>query len=230
MSRATRHAARIALAGAAIMGVAGCGLEGDERHGPTPAPAAHPGVLLVSGQITPDHAALDPALWVPAAPSLPAEPSGRHRLRGSSNTGDVLFDLPFEGTAVVPADDPARPEEHFTFAIPMSPEEAASLATIELRSADGHYIRRTGTMTALELAAYLADGAAITAERLTDGRVRLRWDAGRFPLLLIREPDTGVVLSFSRGGETMIVTDAALLDVIVSEGVRSARVGVAVEG
>jgi hypothetical protein len=38
------------------------------------------------------------------------------------------------------------------------------------------------------------------------GRVRIRWDAHRAPVVLVRDPVTGQVISFARGGLAELVT------------------------
>ncbi|MEP6687127.1 MAG: hypothetical protein ABJC36_02185, partial [Gemmatimonadales bacterium] len=60
------------------------------------------------------------------------------------------------------------------------------------------------------------------------GRVGLRWDAAVHPMLMVRDPVTGQVLSFARGGRTEIVTDRGALDLQLSTGVRGRAMRVAV--
>jgi hypothetical protein len=49
----------------------------------------------------------------------------------------------------------------------------------------------------------------------------LEWDAATHPMVLVRDPVTGQVLSFARGGRTEIRTTRRELDVVISDGVRS---------
>jgi hypothetical protein len=56
--------------------------------------------------------------------------------------------------------------------------------------------------------------------------VALRWEANANPMVLVRDPDTGEVLSIARGGSAEVPTSKATLDLIVSDrvGSRSVRV------
>ena len=67
-------------------------------------------------------------------------------------------------------------------------------------------------------------GPFLNAElRRVDGEtVALRWDATRHPMVMVRNPATGSILSFARGGETRIASDAGELELVFSDGVRSA--------
>ena len=56
----------------------------------------------------------------------------------------------------------------------------------------------------------------------------LKWDAAQYPMIMIRDPDSGDVLSFGRGGNALVRTGKAVLDLDVSDGVRSHRVRLAI--
>lgn len=60
----------------------------------------------------------------------------------------------------------------------------------------------------------------VRAQRTATG-VTLRWDSAAHPMLLVRDPDTGEVLSFARGGEVEVGTTKGALDVTVSDQVLS---------
>jgi hypothetical protein len=47
-------------------------------------------------------------------------------------------------------------------------------------------------------------------------------------MIVVRDPDTGEVLSFARGGTALVRTDKGELDLDVSDGVRSQRVRLAI--
>jgi hypothetical protein len=228
-------AARRTAVAALTLCMTACASNGSSGSAPAQVAAdadAHDGTaaadrtLLVSGRITQHGVVLEPALLIAAPASLPDAPGG-HRLLGLDAAGSSVFDVAFEGVAVADASGPAG-EEHFTFAIPLSPADAARLHTIELRAADGRRTARTAALTAADVTALLEPADAVTAERLADGRVRIRWDGVRFPLVLVRDPATGGVLGFGRAGEAVLAADATSLDVILSEGVRSGRVRVLV--
>jgi hypothetical protein len=54
--------------------------------------------------------------------------------------------------------------------------------------------------------------------------MRLRWNAGDYPMALVRDAATGRVLSFGRRGDMLLVAGATppgCIEVILSDGVRS---------
>jgi hypothetical protein len=53
------------------------------------------------------------------------------------------------------------------------------------------------------------------------GRVGLRWDARKAPMIMVRDPVTGDVLSFARGGSAEVVTARDDLSLSISDQVRS---------
>jgi hypothetical protein len=62
----------------------------------------------------------------------------------------------------------------------------------------------------------------VAAEQSPSGAVRVLWGAGAARMALIRDRRTGEILSFARGGAATIRSQAADLDVILSDGVHSA--------
>ena len=62
----------------------------------------------------------------------------------------------------------------------------------------------------------------ITARRET-GTIALQWNAAAHPMLIVRDPDTGEVLSFARGGNARVWTGKTAVDLEVSNGVQSHR-------
>ena len=66
-------------------------------------------------------------------------------------------------------------------------------------------------------------------EALAASEVRMRWDASGFPLAVVRDPRTGEVLAFGRGGTALLRSDATELELIVSDGIRSTRQRVSVQ-
>ena len=49
--------------------------------------------------------------------------------------------------------------------------------------------------------------------------MRIRWDASRAPVVLVRDPATGQVISFARGGQADLVTTRRDLSLSVSDRV-----------
>jgi hypothetical protein len=214
-----------------LLWLPGCAGRGNDT-GAVPVPAVDPAtlgaasVLLVSGRIRVDSLILDPAYLIETRPVPAGTPAGHHRLLGSDAAGATLFELRFAATPV--ADLPGPGEQHFSLTVPLGDAEAERLQRLEVIAADGRRAVATARTTATELAALLATGRAVTAERTGADRVRLRWDAARLPGIMVRDPQTGAVLTFGRGGDVSVLTTHADLDVTVSDGVRSARLRVRV--
>jgi len=61
---------------------------------------------------------------------------------------------------------------------------------------------------------------AIVARRAA-GAVALEWDPSVHPMIMVRDPDSGEILSFARGGKARIATAKGTLDLVVSDQVRS---------
>jgi len=57
--------------------------------------------------------------------------------------------------------------------------------------------------------------------RRSAGGVRLRWNARAHPMVMVRDAETGEVLSLARGGEVHVATAKGELDLVLSDGVRS---------
>ncbi len=147
--------------------------------------------MLVWGRIENGRAVLEPAVRVAARPSLPAR-AGPYRLEGLADDGSRLFGLDFAATEV--ADDPGG-GEHFAFVVPMRPERATRLASLQLAGPGTRASRKLGS-----------EVPAVRVTRAGGGRIALHWDEARSPMLLVRDPVTGEVLSFARGGAAEVTT------------------------
>jgi hypothetical protein len=66
------------------------------------------------------------------------------------------------------------------------------------------------------------------ARRAADGTVTLAWDRGRHPKVLVLDPATGAELGILESPDRSFRTDAAELDLRLSDGVRTTRVRVPV--
>jgi hypothetical protein len=164
--------------------------------------------LLVWGRISPAGIVLEPAFEVQARPQLP-KGGGRHRIEVLDASGARLVELAFEGESVDHLDDVV----HFAFTVPLRSLQGRAPAQIRLRAA--------GREAVQDARPAAPPGEEIRASRSSAGRVRVQWNAARHPVLLVRDPGTGAVLSFARGGDAEVVTPAAELDVHASNGVRS---------
>jgi hypothetical protein len=163
--------------------------------------------LLVWGRIENGRAVLEPTFRIVARPSLPRRP-GPYRLEGRAADGARIFGLDF--TPLEVADDP-HGSRHFVFAVPLRPERAEMLASLHL---DGAGVRAS-------IAQASSEPAVVKVTRGTAGRVALRWDASKAPMIMVRDPVTGDVLSFARGGNAEVTTGRDELSLTVSNRVRS---------
>jgi hypothetical protein len=179
---------------------------------PTVAAAAMPAqrCLLVWGSIVGGRPVLEPAFEVTTRPSLPRA-AGPYAVEGRAADGSRSFGFSFDAAPV--ADDP-RGSRRFAFAVPLG--AGVRLESLRLTGPAGEAASRRPAAPA----AAARVGEPMAARRVPGGVV-LRWDASAHPMVMVRDPETGQVLSFARGGETQIETTKAELDVIASDMVGS---------
>jgi hypothetical protein len=174
--------------------------------------------LLVWGRIVDGQPVLEPAFQVVTRPLLPTAP-GPYSVEGRAADGSSVFQVSFAPDQV--ADDPASGAQ-FAFAVPLQPDRAERLVAM-------HLVERGRRIASVRASAgAVAVAAPVEATRLGGGRVGLRWDASAHPMLMVRDPVTGQVLSFARGGRSEIVTDRGELDLQLSTGVRGRSMRLAV--
>ena len=166
--------------------------------------------MVVWGRVENGALVLEPAFEAVTRPRLP-ERGGAYRLEGRAEDGSRMFGFDFD--PVVVADD-RRGAAHFAFAVPLSPERAARLGSLRLE----------GRGRSAELRRAAGEAPRVAATRRGPGQVSLQWDAARAPLVVVRDPRTGEILAFARGGRAEVVTDAAELLLTPSDRVRSRTV------
>jgi hypothetical protein len=174
--------------------------------------AAKEPTVLVWGRIIHGQGVLEPAFQVVTRPSLPAKP-GPYSVEGIATDGTSLFSLSFDATEV--ADGPSG-SRHFAFAVPMDQARAARLGSLRLTGP-------AGAATISPRVGALRQTVApdsIVARREARG-VALKWNASVHPMIMVRDPDTGEVLSFARGGKARVWTTKGSLDLVASDGVQS---------
>jgi hypothetical protein len=170
--------------------------------------------LLVWGHIRNGEVVLEPAFQVNTRPSLPLQ-RGPYSLEGKASDGSSVFNISFAANQI--ADAPGT-QENFAFAVPMSPAQASRLASLHLNG---------GARPAMLASAAAVSGTqpgmpnALEIRRAGSGRVALRWDARAHPMIMVRDPETGEVLSFARGGDAELSTRKGQVDLVISDGVKS---------
>jgi hypothetical protein len=172
--------------------------------------------LLLWGRIVNGQPVLEPAFQVSTRPKLPSRPGG-YRIEGLTSAGAAVFSLSFDALEI--ADDPSG-SRHFAFAVPLDEARATRLESVRLTApgAPAALSRRPPPQ--------LRRGAApdaIRARRTAQG-VSVQWDATIHPMVMVRDPDTGEVLSFARGGSVEVPTAKGELDVTASDQVLSRRI------
>jgi hypothetical protein len=166
--------------------------------------------LLIWGRIVNGQPVLEPAFEISARPAAVA--AGPHRITALDDTGRELFSIPFAAERVV--DGPAD-HEVFSFTVPLSALRGATLASLRLTA-------RGRTVSSVP-AADVGTDPAVNVTRVAPDRARIRWDAERFPVVMVRDPENGHVLSFARGGDATIVTGGSTLELNFSNRVSSSR-------
>ena len=224
--RRSHDLARLAL----LVMLSTCGGRGGEAE-----PEASPGRALIgAGEDTVSvllHGRIGAALVLEAVqrvdgpgPALGEVPGGVRAL-GWDAEGRTLFDVPLPVESL--ADATGAPEMHFSSVVSF-PGPTWRLERVEVRATDGRSLERAASLGAGAFADAAGEEEAVVAERTSEGRVRLRWDAARFPEIMVRELPGRSVLAIGQGGEATVTTGALELEVTLSEGVRSAAVVVPV--
>jgi len=165
--------------------------------------------LLVWGRIDGGRMVLEPGFEVDAPATLPVR-GGPNRLEGLGPAGEVLFSFTFAGDRI--ADSPDANDQTFAFVVPLSQLRGIELARLRFSAPNGQVEQRSTGATAVP-----------AALRTASGRVRVTWNTGASRAALIRNAQTGAILSIARGGSVDIHTSSDDLEVTLSDGVKSIR-------
>jgi hypothetical protein len=177
------------------------------QTGPDNAPAVsgEGAGLLVWGRITPDGISLEPAFEVPTGqPPVP----GSERLELLAADGSVLGRIPFSSEEVA---DSRTAQRHFAFVLRLSAEQRSRLSGLRVVS---------GARAATRIGG-LAPEPTVSVSRISGQQVELRWDATRHPMVMVRDANTGEILSFARRGVARVWTTASDLELRYSNGVHT---------
>ncbi len=184
---------------------------------------AEPG-LLVWGRVTADGSiVLEPAVRLTGRSVLPAT-AGSFTAEAFDASGSRVFSVSFDPDLV--ATEAGAPERHFAFLIPVSDVAHDALRTLRVRG-EGRSAERTSSFSA----AAVADAADdVSLDAVGSSVARVRWDASRQGMVVVRDPSTGQILSFARGGDASVFATRDNLELVYSDGVRSASRRVQVRG
>lgn len=175
--------------------------------------------LLVWGRIVNGRPVLEPAFQIITRPSLPQRP-GPYSVTATAVDGTQLFNLSFDASSV--EDDP-HGSRHFAFAVPLDQARAARLAGLRLAGPGGSVVAAAQAGASLQMS-----GAPTIVARREGRSVTFQWNATTHPTIMVRDPQTGAVLSFARGGNARVWTDRQEVDLDLSNGVGSQRVRLAI--
>lgn len=152
-------------------------------------PSASKEGLLIWGRITRDRVVIEPAFRIPAQPDrFPA--TGLHSLDLLAPDGSVLRTVRFDAPEV--SDLPGGTERHFAFVLPLDADSGRSLAGFAIRSGNLRATRAVPPNRGAD--------PELLMTRVNSGQAELRWNAERYPMVLVRDPLTGAVVSLARGG------------------------------
>jgi hypothetical protein len=174
--------------------------------------------LLVWGHIRNGEMVLEPAFQVNTRPSLPRRP-GPYSVEARAADGSSLFNLSFTPSEI--ADAPGT-QQSFVFAVPFSDAQAARLASIRL-TGHGREALRTAAAPAApgKQLNSAAKAEAPRVRRVAGGKIGVQWDALAHPMVMVRDAETGEVLSFARGGSVQVSSYKREVDLVLSDGVKS---------
>ena len=169
--------------------------------------------LIVWGRVVEGRVELEPAFEVVTRASLPARP-GAYTLSANGTDGARVLSLSFDPVAV--ADHP-RGTGHFAFAIPVRSIAGGRVASLRVTGPAA-----TGEQSRVVLDAGSAAAISDPVEaRRTTGGVRVRWNAASHPLAVVRDAESGQILSLGRGGDVEVPGTATRVEVLLSDRVGS---------
>jgi hypothetical protein len=178
--------------------------------------------LMVWGTVTNGEVRLEPAIAVDRALPLPAG-EGDLVIEGFDAAGRTLFE---HAVATMAFSHGPASTRAFSAVVPMAAGAAEQVHTIRVRGPGVREASRRGRLAASpaeahDLTAGRAAGFSVRAGRA--GSTEVAWDAGRFPLLVVRDAASGSVIALARRGRIELPLPADRLSFDMSDGVRSVR-------
>ena len=168
--------------------------------------------LLVWGRIVDGKVVVEPSFEIVTRPAMPAK-GGPYTIEGVDASGARVFAISFSGDEVA---DSESGERQFAFAVPMTPDRSARLTSIRAVGQGGGASQGAAQPST-------APDVDATVQAFAGDRVRVRWNSEKHPMMLVRDAQSGEVLSFARGGEVTVRTRDRELELVASAGARSKR-------
>lgn len=171
-------------------------------------------VILVSGMIDAQHGvSLNPSFTVDAHPTRP-DLSGPYHLEARDQSGGIVFAYDFAPSLI----DHVPDVGHFAFALPMSIEREATLASITVRGPSG-----TASMSPSIAPASLRLPGSLVPQR-DGGLINVACSDANARAVIVRDAATSAMLGMATGSTAKIAVDPGVqLEVVCSDGVKSSR-------
>ena len=170
--------------------------------------------LLIWGRIENGKVILEPAFQVPATGVTPE--AGPYSLEAHDALGQTLASIPFDAPEV--ADLPNTSLRIFSFVMPLAADTLNNIHSLHIFKAQQELASQQPNGL-LPQAADLA--RAIQTQALPKGQLQLTWNAAAYPVLMLKDAQTGEVRGFLRGGSAIIQDAPAQPEIHASDGVHS---------
>ena len=184
--------------------------------------------LLVWGRVVNGTVILEPAFRVTAQPTA-AVSRPTHYVEALDANGAVLLELPIIADRVDHATD--RDERQFAVVVSWTAAFEQALSQVRVRdvrtpllsasrasvSAVSARLAR-GMRTAQPLA--MPDPQPVL-ESATAGRTRVRWNSAAYPMVMVRDARTGLVMGYMRSSGESMAFGGRTVELVYSDGVRS---------
>jgi hypothetical protein len=182
--------------------------------------------LLVWGQVVNGQVRVEPAFRVRARPTAPPR-LATHQVTVLDAAGAPLVTVPIAAERVDHVE--GAEVRHFAVVIPWSEGREAAAAAVAVglvgspfpeavRERDADAVAGRGGVAGEQVAPTAAPEAAVTP---AGAEVRVEWNDRAYPLAVIREAGTGVILGFARRSGHVLRTEGRGVEVVLSDGVRS---------
>ena len=134
-------------------------------------------------------------------------------MEGVDRTGRPLFSDAFD---LMEIPDAEGVEGHFAFAIPLDRFDPSELTRLTVSG---------GGNPQVSMESRIGPQMAGTPEPEFSPRggsnTEVTWDATSFPMALVRDPATGEILSFARGGHVELPNISDEIEIVFSDGLRN---------
>jgi IPT/TIG domain/Peptidase M66 len=166
--------------------------------------------LLVWGRIKNGQTVLEPAFQVPATGTGPQP--GPYTWEAHDALGQVVASVHFDAPEV--ADLPDTSLRIFSFVVPMTQDALNKVQSLHIIQ-DGKELTRTVRAGAPQFTA--RSQASMTP--LANRGLQISWNASAYPMAMLRDPQTGEVRGFLRGGLASLADTPTQLEVQFSDGI-----------